>query len=236
MTPHLASWTRSGLLLIATLTLLTLLPTPLLASTMGFARQFDLPPSAGPSLHWISLPWSYQPQDVGTPGVLDAEDLCRDLGGEETVAAVLRWDEPTSTVQEHTCGTENPFALDRGEGYGVRNVPGRTIRGAVVGAHDDAFAYSIPATAGSQLSWLSVPYHLRIPENHGDLGIDAEDLCRQIGLTEVLAVVRWNAAVGAYEAYGCGSELAMPFEIVRGLAYGVINRGQQTLDWQPIHY
>jgi hypothetical protein len=206
------------------------------AAIMGFTRQFHFPPSAGPSLHWVALPWNYQPQDVGTPGVLDAEDLCQDLGGEDTIAAVLRWDEATSAFAEHLCGAADPFALDQGEGYGLRNVPGETFLGALAGVHDDTFAYSIPPSGGSQLSWLSVPYHLRIPEKHGSLTVDAEDLCRQIGLSEVLAIVRWNDEVGAYEAYGCGSALQPPFELVRGEAYGVVNRMGQTVDWQPIHY
>ena len=123
-----------------------------------------------------------------------------------------------------------------GEGYGVRNVPGETILGAVAGTHDETYAYSIPPSGGSQLSWLSIPYHLRIPENHGSLTIDAEDLCRQIGSSEVLAIVRWNDELLAYETYGCGSAFQAPFEISRGDAYGVINRSGQTIDWQPIHY
>lgn len=231
LAPRASSSVSTSLILLA-----LLISTPAMASTMGFTRQFDFPPSAGPSLHWIALPWKYQPQDVGTPGTLDAEDLCQDLGGEATVAAILRWDEATSTFGEHLCGSGDPFPLVLGEGYGLRNVPGQTIRGAVAGVHNDSFAYSIPVSGSSQLSWLSVPYHLRIPEKQGDLRIDAEDLCRQIGSTEVLAIVRWDADVGAYEAYGCGSELQEPFEVVRGEAYGVINRAQETIDWQPTHY
>lgn len=206
------------------------------ASTMGFTRQFYFPPGTSPTLHWIALPWSYQPQDVGTAGVLDAEDLCQDLGGSATVEAVLRWDEATSTFVEYLCATTGPFPLSLGEGYGVRNVPGETILGAVAGTHDDAFSYSIAPTGGSQLSWLSVPYHLRMPEKHGDLDVDAEDLCRQIGSSEVLAVMHWNDETEAYEAYGCGSDFETPFEITRGDGYGVINRSGQTIDWQPIHY
>jgi len=217
--------------------LLVALLSPLAtASTMGFTRQFYFPPGTPPTLHWIALPWSYQPQDVGTAGVLDAEDLCQDLGGSATVEAILRWDEATSTFEEYLCATTGPFPLSVGESYGVRNVSGETILGAVAGTHDDAFSYSIAPTGGSQLSWLSVPYHLRIPEKHGDLNIDAEDLCRQIGSSEVLTVVRWSDEAGAFEAYGCGSDFEAPFEITRGDGYGVINRSGQTIDWQPIHY
>ena len=206
------------------------------ASTMGFSRQFYFPPSTGLGLHWIAPPWNYQPQDVGVVGVLDAEDLCQDLGGEDTIGGILRWDETTSTLVEHPCGAPDPFPLSKGEGYGLRNVPGETILGALTGVHDDSFSYSISPSGGSQLSWLSVPYHLRVPESHGDLRVDAEDLCRQIGPSEVLAIIRWDDQAGAYETYGCGSEFQAPFEIVRGEAYGVVNRSGQTIDWQPIHY
>lgn len=221
--------------LVATL-LLAGIASPTGAATMGFTRQFDFPPTAGPNLHWISIPWRYQPLDFGTPGALDAEDLCQDLGGDETIAAVVRWDEASSTFVEYSCGADSPFALAKGTAYALRNVSGEAILGALAGAHDDSFAYSIPPSGASQLSWLSVPYHLRIPEKHGDLRITAEDLCRQIGSDEVFAIVRWHEPSAAYEAYGCGSTFQAPFEIVRGEGYGLVNRPNQTIEWQPIHY
>jgi len=206
------------------------------ASTMGFTRHFHFPPGTEPNLHWISLPWSYQPEDVGTLGALDAEDLCEDLGEAGSIASILRWDEPTSTFIEYPCGTENPFLLNQAEGYGVRGSPGQTVQGFVVGVHEDSFAYSISPSGGSQLSWLSIPYHMKVPEKHGDLTINAEDLCRQIGLAEVLAIVRWDDAADVFESYACGSELETPFEILRGESYGVVNRSGQTIQWHPIHY
>ncbi len=205
-------------------------------STMGFSRQFAFESTAPTNNHWISIPWNYHPTDVGTVGVLDAEDLCLDLGGFETVGAVIRWNESTSTLSEHLCGTPSPFALSKGVGYGVRNAPGRDIQGAVVGAHDNSHSYSIAASGTSQLSWLSIPYHIRIPENLGVLLVTAEDLCRQVGASEILAIVRWNNAASVFEAYGCGSDLAVPFEIERGEAYGLVNRGTQAISWQPTHY
>lgn len=204
--------------------------------TMGFTRQFNFPYASVTNLHWISIPWKYLPQDTGTIGVLDAEDLCADLGGSQTIAAVLRWNEATSSLVEHPCGAASPFALAEGTGYALRNAAGSGIAGALAGAHDNAFSYSIAATGGSQLSWLSVPYHLRIPEKFGDLLVNAEDLCRQIGSSELLAITRWNNDQSAYEAYGCGSTFVAPFEINRGESYGVVNRATQTIVWQPIHY
>lgn len=206
------------------------------AVTMGFTRQFNFPPTTGPNLHWVSLPWVYEPVDVGTIGTLDAEDLCQDLGGEATVGSVLLWNEASSTFTEHACGAGSPFALVEGTAYGIRNAPGATILGAVAGVHDNSFTYSIAPSGGSQLSWLSVPYHLRIPERYGDLLVTAEDLCRQIGSSEVLAIIRWDEPSAAYHAFGCGSDLEAPFEIERGTAYGVVNRTSQTVTWQPIHY
>lgn len=204
--------------------------------TMGFSRVFNFPSAAGSNAHWISLPWNYEPADAGTIGVLDAEDLCEDLGGDVTVAAVLRWDEATSTVVEHGCGNPSPFALVTGVAYGIRNTVGQDIAGVVVGAHDNSFQYTIPATAGSQLSWLSIPYHVRAPENLGNLRVTAANLCLQVGQPELLAVVRWNSDLSVYESYGCGSEFQEPFEIERGQGYGLVNRGTQTIAWQPIHY
>lgn len=222
--------------LLAAVSLALSVSAPAGSATMGFTRQFYFPAAAGTNLHWIALPWRYQPQDVGTAGILDAEDLCQDLGGEETIAAVVRWNEPSSTLVEHPCGGENPFPVSQGVGYALRNATGQTIQGAVAGAHDNVFSYSLAPSGGSQLSWLSVPYHLRIPENEGDLRVTAEDLCRQIGSSEVLAIIRWDEVSATYKAHGCGSAFQPPFEIVRGKAYGVINRVGQTIEWQPIHY
>ena len=86
------------------------------------------------------------------------------------------------------------------------------------------------------MTWISVPYHLQVPENGGTLRVTAEDLCRQIGSAEVLAILRWDEASASYRAYGCGSSFEAPFEIERGQGYGVVNRPGQTIDWQPLHY
>jgi hypothetical protein len=200
---------------------------------MGFKHNVTFEATPAAALRWLSLPYLYTPQDAGTPGTLDAEDLCQDLDG---IAAVLRWDEPTSTFAEHPCGEPSAFALEQGIGFGIRLGPDRHLFSALSGGHDDGFVYSIAPSGGSQLTWLSVPLHVRIPEKRGDSRVTAEDLCRQIGETEVIAVVRWNAEAAAYETYGCGSAFHEPFQLVRGEAYGVVNRSNQTIDWQPIHY
>lgn len=202
-------------------------------STMGFKHNVVLDATSAPALLWLSLPYLYTPQDVGLPGILDAEDLCQDLDG---IAAVLMWDEPSSTFVEHLCGDPSPFALEQGVGFGIRLEPVRHLFAPLSGGHDDSFAYSIPPSGGSQLTWLSVPLHVRIPEKRGDSRVTAEDLCEQIGETEVLAIVRWNREAVAYETYGCGSDFHVPFQLVRGEAYGVVNLANQTIDWQPVHY
>ena len=212
------------------------IPVASSVASVGFTHKFSFPPSSGPNLHWISLPWAYHPIDFGTLGVLDAEDLCRDLESNGSVSSVVRWEETTSTFEEHSCGAADPFPLTQAISYAVRNAPAQAIAGAVAGAHDDAYIYSIPPSGGSQVTWISVPYHLQIPENGGTLRITAEDLCRQIGSAEVLAILRWDETLASYRAYGCGSAFEAPFELERGQGYGVVNRPGQTIDWQPLHY
>lgn len=233
---RLASTARPFASLFLGIAIASAIPGVSSADSTGFTHKFSFPPTAGPNLHWISLPWDYQPIDFGTVGVLDAEDLCHDLGSVGSVAGVVRWDEATSTFEEHLCGAVDPFPLTQAISYAVRTAPGGMIIGAVAGAHDDAFGYSIPPSGGSQVTWVSVPYHLQIPENGGTLRVTAEDLCRQIGGAEVLAILRWDEAIAAYRAYGCGSTFEAPFEIERGQGYGVVNRPGQTIDWLPLRY
>ncbi len=86
------------------------------------------------------------------------------------------------------------------------------------------------------LHFISLPYHLALPDAGGqeDL-VDAEDLCIQVG-TELFSVLRWNEATGRFEAYLCGSEFAVPFELEQGVAYGLVNVDGGTIQWQPTHY
>jgi hypothetical protein len=79
---------------------------------------------------------------------------------------------------------------------------------------------------------LSVPYHLR--REQGFEPPTAADVCSQIGHAKVFAVVR--STESGYQSYGCGSEFDVPFPIERGEAYGVINRGAETIEWQPLHH
>lgn len=208
------------------------------ASNMGFTRSLNTPSDPDPRLLWLSIPFRYPREGAGVPGTVDAEDLCEDLGEgiAASISAVVRWDEPSSTFVEHPCGGGTPFVLTVGTGYAVRILPGTTLLTSFTGGHDNDFSFSIPPSGDSQLSWLSVPYHLRIPSNGGDLQISAEDLCLQIGASEVFAIVRWDDATDAYQAYGCGSAFESPFEVIRGQSYGVVNRPGQTIAWQPVHF
>jgi hypothetical protein len=205
------------------------------ATNMAFKLPVHLSATPDAGLYWLSVPYRYDPVDVGLPSVVDAEDFCQDLSS-TAIEAVLRWDEPTATFVEHLCGGTTPFPLAPGTGYAIRTLPNYSVSDYLTGGHDDDFIYSILPSGGSQLSWLSVPYHLQIPAKGSALRFTAEDLCRQIGASEVAAIVRWNEEIGAYEAYGCGSELQAPFEIPRGRSVGVINRTGETIDWQPIHF
>jgi len=199
------------------------------ASNMGFALNLSLPVEGSPSRHWVSLPWVYAPTT--------AKALCADLGGSTKVASVWRWDEASSSFVSHACTfTTDGFSLVKGVAYGVQNAPGQTVTALVVGSHDDAYTYLIAPTTGSNLTWISIPYHHDLRDQAGVSGtLDAEDLCRAIG-PAVAAVVRWDAPAGVYRAYACGSELDTPFEIQLVFGYGLVNAAGQTITWQPPHF
>jgi hypothetical protein len=153
------------------------------------------------------------------------------------VGFVVRWNEASSSFEGHSCGGPSPFLLEQGVGYGVMNAPGAAIEGALVGAHVDGYSFFLPSTTGSNLSWLSIPYHLDLLDAPGALpGRDAEDLCESAGASEVFAVVAWEDLTGAYVAHACGSELVAPFPIVPGVAYALVNRDGEGIEWQPPVY
>jgi len=132
--------------------------------------------------------------------------------------------------------TTDGFTLEKGVAYGAQNASGQTIAALVVGSHDDAYAYAIAPTAGSNLTWISIPYHHDLRDQAGVAGLlDAEDLCRAIG-PAVAAIMRWDAVAGVYRSYACGSELDTPFEIQLVFGYGLVNTAGQTIPWQPPHF
>ena len=205
-----------------------------LQSTMGFKQRLIFSATSGPSIHWLSLPYRYEPEDVGTIGVVDAEDLCQDVGDGGGITAVLRWNEAASTIVEHTCGNPSPFALQAGQAYGIRRTPNWSLSANLAGGHDDALSFSIPASGASQLSWVSAPYHLRNAANNDP--VTAAGVCQQIGSSEVFAILRYDSAAGSYRAYGCGSTFELPFQVEAGEGLGLVNRGSQTISWQPLHF
>ncbi len=210
----------AGLLLVAAATS---------ASNMAFALRMQLD-SNGQGLHFVALPFEYTPAN--------AEELCTDLGGAAVVANVQRWDEPTSKLVAHTCGsgTEN-FTLAEGAAYGVTTAAGQAVDALVVGLHDEAFSFTIAPTSGSNLSWVSAPYHAAIVDRGGAPGVvDAEDLCLAIGSGTVFAVVRWDNATSTFAAHVCGSVFSAPFPLTIGEGYGLVNAAGQTVDWRPEHY
>jgi len=200
------------------------------ASNMAFAFRVSFGGGTPGELRFIALPYEYAPTT--------AEALCADLGGMDTVAEVLRWDEATSRFVVHACGsTTQDFSLAEGMAYGVRNVAGKAIDALLVGRHDQSFTLNLAPTSGNNMSWVSPPYHMALVDLGGQEGvIDAEDLCLAIGEDTVFAVVRWDEGGGAYGVHVCGSEFDEGFALTVGEGYGLVNAEGQTISWQPAHY
>ena len=217
---------RIGLVLTG---VVLLLASAASASNMAFALRLQLG-GAAQELRFVALPYQYAPTT--------AEGLCADLGGTAAVAEVVRWDEATSQLVAHPCGTgTEDFPLAEGMAYGVRSAVGAAIDGLLVGTHDPAFAFSIAATAGSSLSFVSLPYHAAIADRGGTAGVaDAEDLCLAIGSGTVFAIVRWDQGAGAYAAHVCGSVFDEGFPLTVGEGYGLANAEGQAISWTPEHY
>jgi len=200
------------------------------ASNMAFALRLQVGGS-GQELRFVSLPYKDGPST--------AEGLCADLGGTTSaVAEVLRWNEPASQFVVYQCGsTVDDFQLEKGHAYGVRTAVDEAIDALLVGSHDATFLYTLASGAGSNLSWVSVPYHAAIPDRAGAPGVvDAEDLCLAIGADTVFAIVRWDEGSGAYTAHVCGSVFDEGFELMVGEGYGLVNAEGQDISWQPEHY
>ena len=101
----------------------------LIVGSHDAAFTLSLTATSGSSLSWVSAPYHAAIVDLaGTPGVVDAEDLCRAIG-EGTVFAVVRWDEGSGAYAAHTCGSvfDEGFPLTVGEGYGLVNAEGQAI-------------------------------------------------------------------------------------------------------------
>lgn len=202
------------------------------SSARASNTAFALPLTFGGAvqvLSFLSVPYVYAPAT--------AEALCADLGGAAKVASVLAWDEASSTFLTHTCGSgSSNFALEEGVAYGARTVAGQTVDALIVGVHDDAFAFSLAPTSGSNLAWVSIPYHQSIPDLLGAPGVvDAEDLCQSVG-PSLWAVLRRDTASASYAAYICGSVFDTPFPIGLGEGYGLVNRSGHEITWQPPHF
>ena len=201
------------------------------AWNMGFRLTLTLPRGT----RFVSIPYRYTPADFGSPGVLDSEDLCRDLGA---VTSIVRWVEASSQFVQYTCGSASGwFPLQEGTAYGVFNGGASDVTATLVGAHDNTFSYSLPATVGSNLSWVSIPYHARIPDVSGTpAGLDAEDVCQAVGSSIAFAVIRWDVETSLFVSYRCGSTLEEPFRLSIGEGYGLVNAAGQSISWQPPHY
>ena len=205
------------------------LALPAFASNMGLALRLELW-SMPEDLHYISLPYLYTPAS--------AEFLCRDLlSVNGHIDEILRWDDSTSTFVEYQCGSNvGDFALEEGAGYGIRVALYGYVDALLVGRHDDGFQFDFAPGSGSNLHWISLPYHLALSDAGGQEGVvDSEDLCIQAG-PELFSVMRWNEATGRFEAYLCGSEFADAFGLEQGVGYALVNHDGETVQWQPTHY
>ncbi len=204
------------------------LAAPVAASNMAVALRvaLDAQPRA---FHLLSLPYLFEQTT--------AEGLCQELGGSGVVDAVLRWDDAASSWVTHGCGSgSSGFTLQEGTAYGVRLRPYQRIDTLLVGRHDATFSFGIAPGSGSNLSWVSLPYHVALPDAGGVAGaVDAEDLCRSVG-PELFAVVRWGEGSGRYESHICGSEFGTPFVLEQGVGYGLVNADGATIQWKPPHY
>jgi len=198
------------------------------ASNMAFALRLQVG-GGGQELRFVALPYEYAPAT--------AEELCDNLGA-PTVAEVLRWDDAASGFVVHPCGTGTAnFELEEGYAYGVRTAMDKAIDALLVGTHDPAFTLALPSGSGSNLSWVSVPYHAAIPDRAGVPGVvDAEDLCLAIGEGTVFAIVRWDEGSWAYVTHTCGSVFDEGFPLTVGEGYGLVNAEGQDISWQPEHY
>lgn len=205
-----------------------LVASPSLASNMAFAMPLKVG-GAGQVRMILAVPLVYAPAT--------AELLCQDIGGSSKVASVARWDDASSQFVTHPCGTgTNTFSLTPGHAYAILTAAGQSTDELVVGVHDDAFAYALPPTPSSNLAFVSIPYHHDIPDVAGAEGVvDAEDLCLSVG-PGLWAVVRWDAAAGAYRSYACGSVFDTPFPIAPPEGVGLVNAAGQTIAWQPPHF
>ena len=67
-------------------------------------------------------------QDQAKKILAEDEAMCRAIG-EDTVFAVVRWDETESAYTAHVCGSvfDEGFELTVGEGYGLVNAEGQDI-------------------------------------------------------------------------------------------------------------
>jgi len=90
--------------------------------------------------------------------------------------------------------------------------------------------------SGSNLYWISIPYHYQPPDANGNGVVDAEDLAqdlqpRESGYTRpcdagsnpcaVYQVWKWDESSHAYVTWRSGSTLVTPFQIVPGESYGI---------------
>lgn len=206
---------------------LLLAGAPVTGGTIGFAYKLVRDPTT-PARFSLSLPYVYGPGN--------ASGLCADLGP-GTVANVRTWDEASSRFLVYACsGGANNFTLVPGRAVLVERAPGTTLNALLVGAHDGQLEFDISPTPGSNMTWVSLPYHLALPDAGGIAGvIDAEDLCLDVG-AGLMAVVRWVEEEEVFAAYLCGSTLDQPFPLEVTQGYGLVNAPGEGFSWRPDHF
>ena len=207
------------------------------ASNMAFLVRYQLTYDAGgaSNLHWVSIPYHYQPPDVNGNGVVDAEDLIQDLqpraytrpcqvgsSGPDVCAVyqVWRWDESTGSYQTYRLNDFGTglFTLTPGEAYGldIQAVGSNTTHDLeLVGGNDPTFQlqYCFDPSADNS-HWFSLPPNLMIPDSNGNGQVDAEDLGQAMGGPDwIYQIRRYDTATGLQQVWRVGSAFGTPFTI-----------------------
>ena len=213
----------------------------LLASNMGFKLSYNLVNAGTVGNNWVSLPYYYTPADLNSNSLVDAEDLCDDIGGPCAAASscsIGRWntatDAPVTWTFQGTRGT--PFTLTAGESVFVKVKAGTTF--VVVGSHNPSLGYALANAGTVGNNWFSVPYHANLPDNNANSLMDAEDLCDDIGgpcaAASSCTIGRWNTATDAPVTWTCQGTRGTPFTLTTG--EGVFIKVNANTTYTPSHY
>lgn len=205
------------------------------ASNMAFLVRYQLTySSSGSNLHWVSIPYHYQPPDANGNSVVDAEDLAQDLQPRDSgytrpcdastnpcaVYQVWHWDEASGAYETWRAGSSfgTPFQLQPGESYGldIQAVGANTTHLLeLTGGNDPSFQlqYCFDPSANNYHRF-SLPPNLMISDVNGNGQLDAEDLGQAMGGPDwIYQIRRYVTSTGLEESWRVGSAFGTPFTI-----------------------